>query len=138
MAEFWRPGNGRAAREDLGGGRILIVDDDPQICVYVALVLKRLGFESSAMTNPLEALDKILASPGDFRALLTDERMPGLTGLGLIKRVWAKYPDFPVILMSGYGWGIDPRTLPGVGFLKKPFETDELHKALSHALAGHE
>lgn len=114
------------------------MDDDPQICVYVALVLKRLGFESSAVTDPLEALRRIMDDPGHFRVLLTDERMPGITGLELIKRVWAKHPDFPVILMSGYGWGIDPRTLPGVGFLKKPFETAELHRALAHALAAHD
>lgn len=119
---------------DLGGGRVLIVDDEPQVCVYVALVLKRLGFESSATTDPLEALDMLLDHPSGFRLLLTDQRMPVLPGLELIKRVWASHPDFPVVLMSGYGWGIDPSALPGVGFLTKPFETADLEKAIRYAL----
>jgi len=114
----------------------MIVDDEADGCVYVALVLKRLGFESSAATDPTEALDAILQDPTRFRLLLTDERMPGLTGLELIKRVWAFHPDFPVVLMSGYGWGIGASALPGVGFLSKPFEIADLEKAVRHALEG--
>ena len=82
----------------------MIVDDEADVCVYVALALKRLGFESSATTDPIQALDKVLDDPDGFRLLLTDERMPGLTGLELIKRLWASHPDFPVVLMSGYGY----------------------------------
>ena len=112
----------------------MIVDDEPEVCVYVALALKRLGFESSATTDPQQALDTLLGDPTRFRLLLTDQRMPALSGLELIKRVWAAHPEFPVVLMSGYGWGIDPSVLQGVGFLSKPFETTDLEQALRHAL----
>lgn len=114
----------------------MIVDDDPQICVYVALVLKRLGFQSSANTNPLEALEKLLENPTDYRILLTDQKMPEISGLDLINRLWAAHPDFPVVLMSGYGWGIAPSALPGVRFLSKPFEIADLEKAIRYALKG--
>ena len=133
-AEFWRPNSRGSSAPDLGGGRVMIVDDEAEVCVYVALALKRLGFQSSATTDPNEALATILEDPGRFRLLLTDERMPGLSGLQLMKRVWASHPEFPVVLMSGYGWGIDPSALQGVGFLGKPFEINDLEKALRHAL----
>ena len=112
----------------------MIVDDEAEVCVYVALALKRLGFESSATTDPSEALETIVGDPRRFRLLLTDERMPGLSGLDLIRRVWASHPEFPVVLMSGYGWGIDPSSLQGVGFLSKPFEITDLAKALRHVV----
>lgn len=112
----------------------MIVDDEKDVCVYIALALKRLGFESTASTDPAAALEALLSDIDGFRLLLTDERMPGITGRELISRVWAKHPDFPVVLMSGYGWGIHPSALPGVGFLSKPFEVADLEKALRHAL----
>ena len=133
-SEFWRPDNRGRSATDLGGGRVLIVDDEPEVCVYVALVLKRLGFDSSARTNPWEARDLLLSNPDEFRLLLTDQRIPGLSGLDLINIVWASHPDFPVVLMSGYAWGLDPSALPGVGFLGKPFEVADLERALRHAL----
>lgn len=134
-SEFWR----RDAREkgdgsDLGGGRVLVVDDEPQVCVYVALVLQRLGFDATARTDPLEALGLLREDASQFRLLLTDQRMPGLSGLDLINLVWASYPDFPVVLMSGYAWGLDPAALEGVGFLSKPFEIADLETALRNAL----
>ena len=138
MTEFWQRDRHGTSALELGGGRVMIVDDDPQVCVYVALVLKRLGFESSANTNPLEALDTLLENPTAYRILLTDQRMPELSGLELIKRLWASHPDFPVVLMSGYGWGIAASALPGVGLLGKPFEIADLEKALRHALQGGE
>ena len=114
----------------------MIVDDDPEVCVYVALMLKRLGFQSSANTNPLEALEQLLENPTDYRVLLTDQRMPELSGPELISRLWASHPDFPVVLMSAYGWGIAPSALPGVGFLSKPFEITDLEQAIRYALQG--
>jgi two-component system, cell cycle sensor histidine kinase and response regulator CckA len=134
MADFWRPDSRSRAEPPLGGGRVMIVDDEVQVCVYVALALKRLGFESKACTDPTEALQAILADPEAYRILLTDQRMPGLTGLELINLVWQSHPDFPVILMSGYGWGFSPASLPGVGLLSKPFEIGDLEKALGNAL----
>ena len=69
----------------------MIVDDDPQVCVYVALVLKRLGFQSSVNTNPLEEL---LENPTEYRILLTDQKIPELSGLELINRLWASIQTF--------------------------------------------
>ncbi len=134
-SEFWRPGPGSKGPGPLGGGKVLVVDDEPDVCVYVALALKRLGFDAAGRTDPRDALELLRADPSQFRLLLTDQRMPGMTGLELIRQVWSFAPDYPVVLMSGYRWGIDPAQLPGVGFLSKPFETADLERAIRHALA---
>ncbi len=84
----------------------------------------------------MEALEQLLENPTDYRILLTDQKMPELSGLELINRLWAAHPDFPVVLMSGYGWGISASALPGVGFLSKPFEIADLEKAVLYALKG--
>ena len=134
-SEFWRrDGRDKGNGSDLGGGRVLVVDDEPQVCVYVALVLRRLGFEATAKTDPLEALDLLREDSSQFRLLVTDQRMPELSGLDLINLVWSSDPEFPVVLMSGYAWGFDPSALPGVGFLSKPFEIADLETALRKAL----
>ena len=134
-SEFWRRDSRKECGWELGGGEVLVVDDEPQVCVYVALVLRRLGFKAIARTNPLEALDLLREDPARFRLLLTDQRMPELSGLDLINLVWALRPDFPVVLMSGYAWGFDPSALEGVGFLSKPFEITDLETALRDALS---
>ncbi|MEE2897592.1 MAG: response regulator [Gemmatimonadota bacterium] len=136
MPDFWPRDRNQSTALELGGGRVMIVDDDAQVCVYVALLLRRLGFESSANTDPLEALDTLLDTPTAFRILPTDQRTPELSGLDLINKLSASHPDFPVVLMSGYGWGIAPSALPGVGFLSKPFEIDDREKAIRYALKG--
>ncbi len=132
--DFWRRDSTKGPDPELGGGEVLVVDDEPQVCVYVALVLRRLGFEATARTDPFEALDLLREHPDQFRLLLTDQRMPDLSGLDLINLVWSFRPDFPVVLMSGYAWGFDPSALDGVGFLSKPFEIAELERALQNAL----
>lgn len=81
MAECWQRDRHQSTALEMGGGRVMIVDDDPQVCVYVALMLKRLGFHSSANTSPLEALEELLANPTEHRILLTDQKMPELSGL---------------------------------------------------------
>ena len=135
-SEFWRrDGRTKGVGSDLGGGRVLVIDDEPQVCVYVALVLKRLGFDATAKTDPIEALDLLREDSSQFRLLVTDQKMPELTGLELINLVWASDPEFPVVLMSGYAWGFDPAALAGVGFLGKPFEIADLEKAIRTALA---
>ena len=136
MPDFWPRDRNQSTALELGGGRVMIVDDDAQVCVYVALLLRRLGFESSANTDPLEALDTLPDTPTAFRILPTDQRTPELSGLDLINKLWASHPDFPVVLMSGYGWGIAPSALPAVGFLSKPFEIDDREKAIRYALKG--
>jgi len=70
--------------------------------------------------------------------VLTDQTMPGLTGLELAAHCHATRPDLPVLLYSGFGEGIDAAELSRSGvraLLRKPIEPEALRAALAEALA---
>jgi len=85
----------------VGGPRILVVDDDPDIAEYFAFFLEDNGYQVDSAENAMAALDKI----GDFEphAVLIDVMMPGKSGLDLLvtlrrSRQWA---DTPVVMITG-------------------------------------
>ena len=68
--------------------------------------------------------------------LLSDQTMPGLSGIELARAVWEKRPELPVILTSGFNaLGASGTFLHGkrVYFLKKPYRTEELRAAITQA-----
>ena len=85
-----------------GNEHILIVDDEPAIANLEQLLLERLGYRVTALTDSRKALDMFKASPDAFDLLLTDMTMPGLTGNRLATAVKDIRPDFPVILCTGF------------------------------------
>lgn len=107
--------------------RILVVDDDPSICSLSAEVLIRHGYEVEAAADG-EAAWEALNTDG-YDLLITDNDMPRLTGVELVKKLRAARMDLPVIMATG--------TLPKEEFtgrpwlqpaamLLKPFTIDEL------------
>lgn len=104
--------------------RILIVDDEPEVRDYVAEVLREAGFVVAAARDGLEAMRKIEAGE-QFDLVLTDIRMPGLSGFELVRRAKQRSPDLRVLFMSGYpaDYRIDPDR---EDFVPKPFRPLEL------------
>ncbi len=85
-----------------GRERVLLVDDEPAIVTLVRLGLERLGYSVEGFCSAEEALESFLSGPESFDVLVTDQTMPGLTGLQLTTRVQQVRPGFPVVLMSGF------------------------------------
>ena len=100
------------------GGRALLVDDDPLARATAAEMLRELGFEVTEAEGAAAALAQ--ADPPDL--LVTDHRMPDLTGSELARRLRLRWPGLPVLVVSGFADGPDP-LLPR---LRKPFRRDEL------------
>jgi PAS domain S-box-containing protein len=120
------PAQDQVAGADL---RILVVDDEPAVARFVSRVLERAGYDVSVYTSSVEAAAAVEA--GDLRPdlMLTDQTMPGLTGLNLITRVRGTLPDLPVMIMSGYDTALDGPALAEARvhrFLRKPFRGSEL------------
>jgi CheY-like chemotaxis protein len=80
--------------------RILIVDDNAHGLAARKSVLEELGYDISTATTPLKALDEFQS--GSFDLLITDYRMPKLSGVELIVKVRAINPEIPVLLISGF------------------------------------
>ena len=72
----------------LGGHeRILFVDDEPALVEVADTVLSRLGYKVTTRTDPLEALEAFLEDPDGYDIVVTDQTMPEMTGLDLVRRL---------------------------------------------------
>src|SRR3984893_5375370 len=85
------------------GERVLLIDDDTPGLTATAEVLSRLGYEAVSFSDSHAALAAFEATPERFDVVVTDETMPGLTGMGLARVLRRHRPDLPIVLVSGYG-----------------------------------
>jgi signal transduction histidine kinase/ActR/RegA family two-component response regulator len=135
-----QPGSGvavAAGPDARGEGRILVVDDDAVIARLVARVLQRQGYEVVPTTSPTEVGGMLANAERPFDLVITDQTMPGMTGLQLAQQIARWRPGFPVILMSGYsefGDRRDPGELGLRDLLTKPVEMDVLTTAVGRVL----
>lgn len=118
--------------------RILVVDDDPMLTRLTSELCADLGYQWMACTSSIEAVRVFRNSPDHFDAVLTDERMPGMSGTALVRSIREIRHDVPVIMMSGYlGDALVSRAAAAGANLVigKPVTRAELSAALSSALA---
>jgi DNA-binding NtrC family response regulator len=81
---------------------LLVVDDDPDIAHVLKQGLMKNRFLVSAFTDPDEALKNFQSNPEDYCLLLSDIRMPGMSGIRLAKKVKEINPNVKVILMTAF------------------------------------
>jgi two-component system cell cycle sensor histidine kinase/response regulator CckA len=115
----------------LGGGRILVIDDDPGVRRVIATMLHEHGYEAKVVADANEALSLCESSKVDL--LLTDMVTPGFSGRteGAVSR----QPHMSVLYMSGYMPRTLHRSLPtNANLLPKPFTTLQLVAAVDGAL----
>ena len=112
---------------------ILVVDDDGLVLANVAAMLEDLGHKVIAAGSGAKGLEAIAAS-ADIDLLLTDQAMPAMTGLQLIKAVRARRPALPAILATGFA-ELPDAVCASIGRLSKPFTQQALAKALASASA---
>ena len=114
---------------------ILFVDDNPDICELVQLVLQSVGFRVSTTDSIAAALQ--LAASERFDALLLDYWMPDLTGIELCRRIRAFDQNTPILICSGAVTEADREaaTLAGAqGYVTKPFNSTDLIRAVCASL----
>ena len=80
--------------------RILIVDDEEIVLVALRETLRREGYEVVTALSAAPALDWIKQKP--FSVILSDQQMPGMKGLDLLKELYPMDPTRPIILMTGF------------------------------------
>jgi PAS domain S-box-containing protein len=133
-----RAGTVREVRtEELKGrGRILFVDDEELVVEMAKEGLSRLGYEVRTETKPEKAL-KAFEENGNFDVIITDQAMPGMSGMSLAKRLLEIRPDVPIILCTGYSAGMDEKTVKAAGireFFMKPYTRTELSEIVARVL----
>jgi PAS domain S-box-containing protein len=91
-----------AAPAPTGKEHILLVDDEEMLADMGQTMLERLGYEVTVRTSSLEALNAFQNQPDRFDAVITDQTMPGMTGLDLARRMLQIRPGMPIILCTGH------------------------------------
>lgn len=117
--------------------RVLIVDDEDELVSALEQRLNLRGFQAKGVTTGAEALAYLAETPCDV--VLLDVKMPGLSGLEVIKRIKEKTPSPQVILLTGHSSVQDAERGMGLGafdYLMKPIKIDELIRILRSAGAG--
>ncbi len=79
---------------------VLLVDDDGGVRAVIAALLEQAGFEVVATGSALQAVSMV--ERRSFDVVLSDVRMPGMSGMQLLQLVRARRPEMPVVLMSGH------------------------------------
>ena len=121
--------------------RVLVVDDDPMVCVAIELCLTRQGFEVTVADGGeagMRALDS-----SSFDVMLIDVFMPHMRGFESIRMFHERMPDVPIVAMSGYAFANTERApdflrmtieLGAACCLRKPFTPNALLTTINECL----
>jgi len=107
--------------------RILVVDDEPTQLDLVAGFLRKQGFDVVGATSGRDAVARFKQEPFDL--VLTDQRMPDLSGLDVLHAVRASSPETAVVIMTAYGTietAVSAVKAGAADYLAKPLNLDEL------------
>jgi CheY-like chemotaxis protein len=117
---------------------VLLVEDEEMVSEVVCAMLKFGGFRTVHAWRPLEALELLRKPDFEVDVLLTDYRMPQMTGIELIQQCFALRPQLRSILYSGNvdEAAADTTVVKPTRFLRKPFTPQELTTVVRTVLAG--
>src|SRR5260221_5313936 len=122
------------ARTPRKAPRLLIVDDDASQRSLLHSFLTSQGFDATPVTSGEEALQVLRA--GEFSMMISDVRMPGISGLETMRRARKEHAVLPILLVTAYA---DIREAVGamrdgaVNYLSKPMDLDELLASVRQA-----
>ncbi len=117
--------------------RILVVDDEENVCQSIKKVLSRKGYEISQAFTVDDAVK--LIKDMSFDLVITDLMIPGTSGLELLQIIRDHYPELDVIMITGYASiesAVKATKLGASAYLPKPFTPDELTKVTESTLAN--
>jgi DNA-binding NtrC family response regulator len=116
-------------------GRIVVVDDDESLRRVVQFQLEQAGYDVIAETGGVQALQALQHSPRDL--VITDLRMPGLSGLELLRKIRTDFPEVSVIIVTAFGTvetAVDAMKAGAYDYITKPVNPEELKLTVERAL----
>ena len=115
--------------------RILVVDDDESLRWVTRAQLEQSGYDVTAAADAASALEQIRNSPPDLA--ITDLKMPGMSGLDLLKAIRAEYPEIIVIVVTAFGTvenAVEAMKAGAYDYITKPVNVDELRLIVNRGL----
>ncbi|HNU72778.1 MAG TPA: response regulator, partial [Thermodesulfobacteriota bacterium] len=113
------------------------VDDEESLVEAVSSMLERLGYRVTTALNASQALKIFEKYQDSLDLVITDQTMPGLTGIELAKRMLSVRKDLPIILCTGYSEAVSPEKAKSVGiseFVMKPVAKREVAETVRRVL----
>ncbi len=114
---------------------LLVVDDEPQMLIAIHETLRRSGYSVTTAGSGMEALTKLKEKY--YQLVITDMRMPEISGIDLLRRVKNMAPQTPVILLTAYGTiqnAVDAMRDGASDYLLKPFSAESLESVVRRTL----
>ena len=115
--------------------RILVVDDDESLRRVTQVQLQQTGYEVTAASDGNEALAVLERFPADL--VITDLKMPGMSGLELLKRIRSAYSEIVIIMATAFGTienAVEAMRAGAYDYVTKPVQIEELRITVSRAL----
>jgi CheY-like chemotaxis protein len=124
-----------ATKRSPTAARVLLVEDNVEVARAIVTMLRAMGFLVESLHRARTALDRIESGVERVDLLLTDIVMPdGMNGLDLAQEVRARFPELPILLMSGYNEAIQWPNEARLRILRKPVPFAELEAAVHDQL----
>jgi len=114
---------------------VLVADDELNMRRVLEAMLRREGYDVVTAANGAEALGGMSAN---IHTVITDLKMPGLDGMGLLKRLSIDYPDVPVVMITAHGSvenAVEAVKLGAFDYLEKPFEQEQIRQVVAKAIS---
>lgn len=121
-----------------GEGRILYVDDEPEIAETQSYMLRELGYTVEAYFEPTQAFEAFSKKPESYDLVITDQTMPHQQGIDFARKLSMARPDLPILLTTGFSSNLSETDLRAAGIrqaLMKPIFLSDLSRAVRDALA---
>src|SRR5438067_1672571 len=115
--------------------RVLVVDDDESLRRVTQVQLEQAGCETMVAAYGAEALALLQTSAQDL--VITDLKMPGMSGLDLLRRIRSEYPDTVVVMITAFGavdTAVEAMKAGAYDYITKPVHADELELVVRRAL----
>lgn len=118
-----------APTSNIKGAQIMVVEDEPALADMLNEYLSAYGAHIIVFTDPIKALASFAQNANNIDVVITDETMPGMSGMLLSEKILQIKPGMPIILCTGYSERATPEAAAQIGiagFLSKPFDMKAL------------
>lgn len=115
--------------------RIMVVDDEQDICDYMSLILQQNGYLVTTLTDPHSVVDALKKQ--QHHVVILDLMMPGLTGMELLDQIRRMDDDIAVVVFTGYpsvDTAVQSLKHKVSDYIKKPCDVDELNESIEQIL----
>ncbi len=117
--------------------KILVVDDEPLVCDFLREALSLKGYEVIVVRNGRKALN--ILKRNNIAAVITDVRMPEMSGLALLNKIREFSPSVPVVIITAHGTvngAVDMMKRGAIDYITKPFSPARLYETMEKVMGN--